>query len=487
MKSLKYFFSVGIGIGLFLFSTSCSKNDLAKVNKDLNDATDVGAINELPAATMETVFGTAGTDIAWYSSLFIEQSTGVDEQFYDADRRNGVTSASLMDNSWNSIYDNLMILNDMITKCSPGGSEPDNKGTLGIAQILTAYNLAVLTDMWGDIPWSEALKGLGNVHPKYDSQQDVYAAIFGLLNAAISNLTNASLVSGLAKQDLIYGGDFTLWTKAAWSLKARYFMRLEKRQPVYIDSVLVCVPNGFTDASDALVFNKYENSSTGANPWYDFTYQDRGDLCSGETLYNLMNDRSDPRMSAYFLNPDGDGSTPIVPAPNGEAQRTRAGYGVYSFSAITGTEDGWSAPTPLMSYHELLFLKAEALARKGNTGYINALEDAITANFIFHGLDAGSASTYFTTEVLPRLGTDMQSNLQEILTQKYIGEYEAESIEAYDDYRRTGIPQMHNPANQLTNFGFVQRYPYPSSEVTSNPNNIPKNINIFKDPVWWAK
>lgn len=482
MKTLKYI----LGIALVLSLGSCSKKELTRVNRDLNDAPDVPAINELPDVIVESAFGTTGTDMAWYASLFIEHSAGTDEQFYDADRRQGVTASSLMDNSWTSVYDNLMVLNDIISKCSPDGSEPDNKATLGIAQILTAYNLAVVTDMWGDVPWTEALKGLENVHPKFDSQQDIYTAIFSLLDDAIANLTDAPDVDGLAGQDLMYGGDTELWIKAAWSLKARYYMHLEKTDAKYLDSVLACIPKGFAEASDALVFDKYENTAIGANPWFDFTYQERGDLCAGTTLYNLMKERKDPRILAYFEDPLDKGNDSIIPAPNGKAQRTRAGYGVYSFSKITGDEDGWAAPTPLMSYHELLFLKAEALARQGSMDYLPALEDAIKANFAFHGVKADSASWYITHEVLPRLGTDMENNIKEIMTQKYIAFYEAESIEGYNDYRRTGIPQMNNPANALSNYGFVLRFPYPSSEVTSNPDNVPK-INVFKDPIWWDK
>lgn len=480
MKKLRYF----LGIVLLFSLAACSENELDHVNKNLNDATDVSAINELPTVIVESSFGTTGTDIAWYASLFIEQSAGTDEQFYDADRRQGVTASSLMNNSWTSVYDNLMVLNDMITKCSPDGSEPDNKATLGIAQVLSAYNLAIVTDMWGDVPWTDALMGTANSHPKYDSQQDVYTAIFKLLNDAISNLTNAPAVDGLAGRDLMYGGDTELWIKAAWSLKARYFMHLEKTKPAYIDSVLACIPKGFADAGDALVFDKYEATTIGANPWFDFTYQERGDLCVGTTIYDLMKDRSDPRITDYFEDPDGKGTSNIVPAPNGQASRTRAGYGVYSYSKITGDADGWSAPTPLMSYHELLFLKAEALARKGSVDYLVALKKAIEANFAFHG--ATGADAYYTTEVVPRLGGSLSSKLKEIITQKYIAFYEAESIEAYNDYRRTGYPEMHNPANALANYGFVMRLPYASSEVTNNSSNVP-DVNVFKDPIWWAK
>lgn len=474
---MKYIKIITAGVFILCFS-SCSKDKLTDINKDLNDPTDVPASTILPSAIIETAFGTTGTDLAWYSSLFIEQSAGVDEQFYDADRRNSVNTASFANNSWNSIYDNLSVLNDIIEKTSAGGSDP-SPALMGISQVLTAYNLAITTDMWGDVPWSDALQGDKNVHPKFDKQQDVYTAIFGLLNNAIANLTGNS-ASAYSSQDLIYGGNSKDWIKAAWSLKARYFMHLEKVVPADIDSVLACIPNGFTGSDGAFIFNKYEPTQIGQNPWFDFTYNERGDFCAGTTLYDLMKSRNDPRIDAYFI-PIG---SKIIPAPNGTAERTRAGYGEYSYSNITGSEDDATVATPMMTYHELLFLQTEALARKGED-FKASFKLAIEADFVFHGLTIGQADTYYTAEVLPKLGTDLTTNLNEIMTQKYIAMYEQESIEVYNDYRRTGIPTMHNPANDLTNFGFPLRFPYPSSEVTANTDNVP-TVNIYKDKIWWA-
>jgi len=477
---MKYIRIITAGAFALCFS-ACSKSTLTKINKDLNDPTSVAPANILPSAIVETSFGTTGTDLAWYSSLFIEQSTGVDEQFYDADRRSVLPAASLVDNSWNSIYDNLSVLNDIIKKASPDGAYPD-PAMLGIAQVLTAYNLAVTTDMWGDVPWSQALLGDKNVHPAYDKQQDVYTAIFGLLNNAISNLTGNS-ASAYSTQDLIYGGSSSNWIKAAWSLKARYFMHLQRVVPSAVDSVLACIPNGFTGPQNAFIFDKYEATTIGGNPWWDFTYYERGDLCAGKTLYDLMESRNDPRIDAYFVPIDDAGD--IVPAPNGTSDRTRAGNGEYSYSNITaGSDADETVATPMMTYHELLFLETEAMARKGED-FTATLQAAIEANFVFHGLTTTDADAYYTAEVLPKLGVGLTANLQEIMTQKYIAMYEQESIEVYNDYRRTGIPTMNNPNNNLTNYGFPLRFPYPSSEVSANPSNVP-SINIFKDKIWWA-
>jgi hypothetical protein len=135
-----------------------------------------------------------------------------------------------------------------------------------------------------------------------------------------------------------------------------------------------------------------------------------------------------------------------------------------------------------MSYHELLFVIAEAKFRASDATYTTDLKNAITASFAWHKVTE-SAATYYTANVEPKLAT---AALEEILTQKYIAGYEIESIEAYNDYRRTGFPTMKNPNNNLAAYGFVNRFPYPTTEESYNSANVP-SINSFKDKVWWAK
>lgn len=474
MSKYKY---LGLAV-IVALSSSCTKSAMDKVNADRNDAPNVMAINELPTVIVESAFGTAGTDLAWYASVFVEHNAGTFGQLKDADKRTGASAASLFNNNWNSVYDNLMVLNDIIKKCSLDGFESNNRATLGIAQVLTAYNLAIATDMWGQVPWTNAIKGPALLQPKYDKQEDIYKnVLIKYLNDAITNLAApvpSDIKAQLTSQDLIYGGNTKLWTKAAWSLKARYFMHMQKVVSTAVDSVLACIPFGFSNEGEALLFSKYDanaNSTMNTNPWYQFLY-DRAYLSVGKTLYDIMNSRKDPRIATYFYDFDSGG---VKPAPNGEAEDSQGS--LYSISALS---DNPGAPTPLMTYHELLFLQAEALARKG-ADYKSALRNAVIANFSFHGTQEGEK--YFDSSVTPLLTSS--NGLNELMVQKYIAFYEAESIEAYNDYRRTGIPVLNNPQNNNPNYGFVERYPYPTSEVANNGKNVPQ-VSVFKNKVWWA-
>ncbi len=459
--------------------TACSDKVMDDINKNRNDAENVLAANELPTVTTETAFGTTGTDMAWYASVFIEHNAGTHAQMKDADTRVGVNVSSLMNNSWNAVYDNMMVLQDIIKKCSPGGSEPENTPALGIGQVLMAYNLAIVTDMWGQAPFNEALKGLDNRHPKYDKQQDIYTkVIIPYLDAAITNLSKtpaADVLKKVAANDLIHQGSLDKWKRAAWSLKMRYYLHLSAKMPDAIDKALACLPNGIDKAANAFVFNAYQPTATGENPWYQYI-NDRTDQSIGKTLYDLMVQRNDPRIDAYFAPLDD--ASGIVPAPNGTAQESQGS--IYSLSLIS--LEGQTAPTPLMTYHEVKFIEAELLARKGQN-FRPALQEAIEASFAYHGVEGGT--DYYTNQVVPLLGTTQAANLKEILTQKYIAFYEAESLEAYNDYRRTRIPTLNNPNNNNAAYGFVERFPYPTSETSNNGANVPK-VNVFKDKIWWA-
>jgi len=222
-----------------------------------------------------------------------------------------------------------------------------------------------------------------------------------------------------------------------------------------------------------LLFAAYEATATGENAWYQFL-NDRSHLSVGKTLYDLMTARTDPRIAKYFTKIAGE----YVPAPNGTATETQGG--VYSNSLITA--DGRTAATPMMTYHELMFIQAEAQFRTTSAAWKESLQKAIESNFEFHGLTLAEGTAYFTDVVTPRLTSG--NELKEILTQKYIAFYEHEAIEAYNDYRRVpSFLTLNNPNN--TQVGFVWRFPYPTSEEASNSAHIP-SVDIFKDKVWWA-
>ncbi len=477
MKKIIY-----ISFSAFLFFSlwSCSEKIMDRINKDVNDPSDMASRLIITDAMTASAFSVTGGDFAFYSSIYIEHNTGIYGQFYNADIRSSQPSSSTTyNNSWDAVYANLYSLKLVREKCSEGGSEAGNYHTLGIAQILTAYNLATLTDVMGDVPWTQALQPGVIFTPFLDSQEDIYNNIFELLDEALANLDKESVYPSLGNQDLIYGGNTGLWKKFAWGLKSRYTMRLSLKSPAFND-VITFADKSFASGDEQAQFNY--NGTTSQSPFYCI-FQDRDYYGASQSLHNKLTERNDPRDAIFFMpHPDAGGG--LAFAPNGTANQVQ---GVYSISAISTQ----TAPTYLLSYHEIEFLKAEAYVRIGNLALADtALRRGVTAAFqkVNIGLTASDARDYFNNSVRPKFNADP---LSEVMNQKYIAFYEEESIEAYNDYRRlramgNDVIHLDNPMNVTR---FPLRFAYGSEDVTTNVNvrdAYGDGTYVYSENVWWA-
>lgn len=453
---------------------SCSEDKMDEVNKDQNNTTEMQSKNILPDLLLKSGFESTATDIAWYATVYIEHNAGTWNQSHQADRRVAQNASSLLNNSWNSLYDVMNIAKTIIRQTDPEtGSEPTEFFMRGIAEIMMAYNLAIATDGWGEVPYTEAFLGLANVTPAFDKQSAIYNEIQSLLDAAIVDIGKGG--PAYPAKDYIFGslganGSKAAWLKTAYALKARFALRLTNIKGTQAaQDALAAIANAYTSNSDNMVLTGFAVALPGSNPWGEFWYW-RDHLSVSTTIFDLMNERSDPRASAYFSSTD-----PADIAPIGAADQVQGGY---SQSLFTSGFDAMAADILMFTYHELKFIEAEAKFRVGDATWTTSLQEAIQASFDLVGVDG--AADYYTNNVAPRLTSG--NELKEILTQKYIAFYDREAIEAYNDYRRTGFPEMKNPNNATV--GFINRFPWALSETSSNSANVP-SYTIF-DKVWWA-
>ncbi len=459
---------------------SCSESVMEEINRDVNNPGDISSRLIISDAMTASAFSVTGGDFAFYASIYVEHNTGTWGQFYNADiRSTQPSSSSTYNNSWDATYGNLYALKLIRDKCSTGGSEEGNNHTLGIAQILTAYNLAILTDVMGDIPWKEALKPGVIFTPVLDKQEAIYNDIFSLLDDAIANLDKETIYPSLANQDLIYAGNNELWKKFAFGLKARYTMRLSLKKPGYTD-VINFANQSFTSASQQALFAY--NGSTTQSPFFCM-FRDRDYYGASQSLHEKLVARSDPRDNVFFrAHPDVGGE--LVFAPNGMANQVQSSYSVSAISIAT-------APTYLLSYHEIEFLKAEAYVRNGNLALADtSLRKAVTAAFSKTniGLNASDALNYFKTVVRSKFTADP---LSEVMNQKYIAFYEEEAIEAYNDYRRLKAMgnNVVNLVNPLNTNRFPLRFSYGSEDQTTNVNireAYGDGTYVYSENVMWA-
>lgn len=455
------------GVAFMGIISSCTDEIMDEIDTNPNSPLEVPIALLMPQVTVSAAFGIAGTDLAWYSSVFVEHTTGVHGQLEAADKRTGINT-TIVNNTWTNIYaDQLQDLQLIINRGSEGGAEEGSWTSVGIAKVLFAHALGTATDVWGRVPYTEALSGAENRQPQFDSQESIYSALQVMLDEAIADLAKEPL-TGPGETDFFYGGDAALWTKAAYALKARYYNRMSNIDPQgSATAALNAALNSFTGPEESMIFTDFTSDATGENPWFQES-NDRGHHAVSVTIDNLLSTLNDPRREHFFTEIDGA----IVPAPNGLAITDQAGvlYSRASSNVISAT-----APLPIITYDEVKFIEAEAHLRLSQPEQaLDAYELAVTAALLRQGIEDQEAIDAYLSqaEVLPATLT-----LEHIIRQKYISFWIYQPIEAYNDFRRTGFPGLTNPISPAP-----RRFPYPQDEIAAN-QNIP-SVTISSG-VWW--
>jgi len=468
MKTLYRFLILGAFIATTM--NSCTDSVLNEIGSNPNSPTEVPIKLLMPQVGVDLAFGVLGVDLAWYSSVFVEHTTGVHGQLEGADKRTEINS-TMVNNSWNTIYaDFLSDLEAIIERGSAGGAEEGAFTSVGIAKVLKAFGFSVATDLWGEVPFSEALKGSENRTPAFDSQETVYNGLFALLDSAIADLAMSSVSPG--SSDFYYGGNPELWTKAAYALKARLYNRLSKKDPQgSANNALAAIANSFSSPEESMIFSSFTTAATGQNPWFQ-ELNDRSHHAVSVTMNSILEGLSDPRRELWFGDIDGE----IVPAPNGTAVTDQAGsiYSRASESYLTAT-----SPIPIITYDELKFIEAEANLRLGERDLAYAAYQEAVVAALERANVAGEDIDAYTSQAQVFTGA-ANLTLADIIRQKYVSFWLFQPIEAYNDYRRTGFPTLSNPISPPP-----QRFPYTQDEIASNTANVP-NVS-FQTKVWWAE
>ena len=477
---------------LAIMFTSCSEDLMDRINVDkANPAAEtVDGKFVVPGAIMNTAYNTISGNYAWYISSFTEQEFGTgNNQLMRTELRNvsEYMATSCFNNEWNATYSTLKGLKDVIEKCGEGGPNYGQADVLGMAETLTALNLAILTDLHGDVPYSQALQGIDNLQPELDSQESIYAAIFNLLEDAIANLQEGG--DNVGESDIMFGGDCDQWLGLAYALKARYKLHTYFRNRNVLNEVIAAAEAAIEAGFDGAELDVF-NGVTADNPWSAYWWS-RYYTGSSTTVDNLMLERDDPRETVYNIDYFGEN---IVGEP-GDAAAAKL---VQSVNCPTWLDNG-AAPIHVFSKSELYFILAEAKARLGQDA-TDDMATAIEASFEDYAYsDAYPEYTEFDPSTAADYIASLPVTLKEIMVQKYLSQCRDEQIEAYNDIRRCmALGEEHitltNPKNMgSTGSTWPLRLPYGSSDVTSNPNvsaafgtGNSAGQYIFTEPVWWA-
>ena len=390
------------------------------------------------------------------------------------------------DNIWESAYrDAMPNLKDMVDRAEALGAPQ----YAGIGKLLLALNLMQSTDIWGDLPYSEAFQGPSNPSPKYDPQQDIYnISLKQLLDAAVSDLekpvpANTALQAGTT--DLIYGGIIANWIKAAYGARARYYIHLSVKDPANLAKAAADANKSFivadrTGAADLQL--KY--TSEKPSPWYT----NLGLPVAGSKqhrpsyfIVNLMNGTGyypgliDPRLPKLF---DNGGLPTYVGRPVG-ALSTDPGVSLANTQITDKTYyGGKTSPVVILSYSEVQFIKAEALFSTNKQLAYDAYLEGIKSNMLKLGATPGEIDAY-TGPTSPVAKGAANITITDIMLQKYIALFL--QMESWTDLRRyqystTVYPGLQPPLKNLLGTGYVQRAKYPDNEPGRNPN-VPQVAN----------
>ncbi|MBC8046764.1 MAG: SusD/RagB family nutrient-binding outer membrane lipoprotein [Fimbriimonadaceae bacterium] len=455
MKKYNLIFSIITAATIVLSTGGCKQGFLEGYDVDPNNPVNVSP--DLILTTSEVATATVyGGDYARYSDMWMQHQAGTDRQFSSIGQY--VITESDVDNTWRfNAYGGGMI--DLYTLIQEE-TENGNFAYVGVAKILMAANLGLLTDGFGDIPYSQAFQGADDISPAFDSQESIYNAILDLLTTAHTDLDADSPLSP-GDDDIVFGGDVDLWHGSANALKARYLLHLANRTNDYAAVLAAIDAGGIADNSGDMQvpFGDLVNEQ---NLWFQFYEQRSGYLSMGAFLIDLMNDLSDPRLPAYATLNDGgiyNGAEP------GEAFTSE-------FSVIGLFYGSANSPIPIITYAEQKFIEAEAAFETGDDARAaSAHNEGVAASLDKVGV---TDAAYIAANGSETAGT---ISLEKIMEQKYIALFT--QFESWTDYRRTGFPAITPAAGQVP-----LRFPYPSSERLYNGSNVPAGGTI-SSALWW--
>lgn len=498
---------------LLISLSSCE--EWLDINYDPNNATAASADLILPGVLKgwaDNAIGYSATFGAWmgYWAHAGGWSGWVSEKSY-------TVGASYAGGTMNSFYTGPLADLKYIIE------QDDLKGTQmnkAISYVVWAWYYGRLVDMFGDVPYSEALNKL-NLSPKYDDGKDIYDDLIVKLDEAMV-IFQARLAAPTplpsefafkTTNDIIFGGNWTNWTKLANTLKLRLLMRQTEVPGAGIAAKIATTASYGYLTADASANPGYDKIAGKMNPlWTSYGRSITDVEVSARTQYvlnnyfrKMLNDFNDPRFTKYFkpgVSATGGAYRSIkFGESSGDAnihltssQAANIGWAVLQDVTNTPPTDlGFNRRAIIIPASESYFLQSEAIQRGYMAGDAKAMFEAgVRASCLWAQVPAADITPYLTSGV-NRVDWDASANkIEAIIYQKYIANYFIGHMEAWMDYRRTGYPDAlaTDPTNSMLTyyFTYVRRqvprlFPYPQLEFDINTDNIQAVITKYGVPV----
>ena len=512
--------------------------DFLDINVDPNNPSEVTVSQLLTAGEIAMVnsFGIGSPGLSTPASILVHQTV----QRGSVDSYNVSGEDFQIQTAWQNLYSGALQDFKVIIE---QGTEENNLMYVGIAKILTAYTYSMMVDVWGDIPFSEALMGADAQFPKYDDDATIYPQLFEMLDAGIADLeTEEGVAPG--SDDVIYGGDLDLWRQFAKTVKLKMYNQIRLVEDVSAEvNALIAEGDLMEEGGDFELWYGTSVAPDDRNPAFvlEYTPGNRPSYIS-PYFYQIMTDQSalndvlagiqDPRVPYYWFE---------QLAPN-EAPQNPAEYHVPSegflsiWFASQGVDQGWqqdrsltvlglypiggryddgeggevdlsgdvsgpgNSPQRLLPFFSSLYIQSElALEEPGVTGDARALfEDAMYASFDKVNEIADEAGveiiaeadiqTYVNAVLAKYDAADNTGKLELIMTEKWIASF-GFALDAYTDYRRTGFPIMYDPNSDPLTYTLTSRgYPVAlawNAQAMNLNQNAPPQKTVTQDRVFW--
>ncbi len=489
---------------LLVFTVSC--DDYLDVNQDPDVLSDIDSPKRiLPAAQVGVANQLMAYDFGFGGAYWAQYWT----QSYTASQFKNL--CEFQDVEFEDAYGELTsgVLNDLkrITTLSTAA---EDKGYAYIAEALSIYTWQVMTDMWGDIPYTEALQGNeGITHPVFDTGESIYADLMTRIEALLAtDLTDVSVEEAF---DFVYAGDMAAWQNFVASLKLKLMLRQSETSAYDNAAVVTFIESGvsFLGSSAKISGEVWEDDKEGKrHPMREFeaggaNYVSTNVIgCKSFIDYLALN--VDPRLDKLF--------TPTSAGHRGaffgdfNSLEDSSGSGTsddkedYSEALFTGDMD-----LMIMSDWEVNFYLAEVYARANNTANAKMYFDAgVTASLAQHGITATDIidSGYAMWQNLTT-----EENIKQIAMQKWVANANYQFAEAFFERNRTKYPTVNEidikadrndaflnfPVGDITisvvgkerTNGFLPASPVYPTDVLNRNVNAPSQKTDILEKVWW--
>ena len=490
---------------MLLFTSGCQ--DWLDVNHDPNVLEEIpDAKVLLPAAEVGLGNNLMGWDMGFAGAFSSEYWT----QAYSASQFKFLCEYN--ETSFGTAYQSLTAgVQEDLNKIKKIASNANDHGSYFIAEVLSIFTWQVMTDVWGNIPYSEALKGdEGNSTPKFDKSEDIYADLLKRVDELLKvDLSKANVDT---EYDFIYAGDMAKWKKFANSVKLKLMLRLSETSGYDNAKVLAFVKaNDFLTASAKISGKVWSDGQEGKrHPMREFQEGGAGYLTTNviacKNFIDYLQVNNDPRIATLFTMADKNAGT-YRGAFFGDFDSKEASDGSKKDKDVTYSKALFKEDMDLMimSSWEVHFYIAEVYARAGDYGNAKQYyENGVKASLEQHGVtDMTILNKYAAWKA-----TNKESAIKQIGMQKWVANANYQHIESFLERTRIKYPALYmldivlnrkqafndpllignitiavNGRAKL-NASLPASPIYPDAVINRNPNSPAQKANLG-EKVWW--